>query len=170
MAKLYSSSTWPSALSICPFATSPSPSKFFTYGSFRQDAECLGREHSLKGKYHLSANLLFIGFVFNCFARASLVWLNPNQSNRRSAVQWYFPLWWVTSGCRGGGVHHRWHKMFNIECLLFANVCVVVVDDHSSMRHEYILPALCKSNINSVYSYFSFFFLLQTISSIGLSS
>ena len=24
-----------------------------------------------------------------------LVWLNPNQSNRRSALQWYFPLWWV---------------------------------------------------------------------------
>ena len=24
---------------------------------------------------------------------ALLVWSNPNQSNRRSAVQWYFPLW-----------------------------------------------------------------------------
>ena len=24
-----------------------------------------------------------------------LAWSNPNQSNRRLAVQWYFPLWWV---------------------------------------------------------------------------
>ena len=24
---------------------------------------------------------------------ALLVWSNPNQSNRRSSVQWYFPLW-----------------------------------------------------------------------------
>ena len=24
-----------------------------------------------------------------------LVWSNPNQSNRRSTVQWYFPLWWI---------------------------------------------------------------------------
>ena len=120
MAKLYSSSTWPSALSICPFATSPSPSKFFTYGSFRQDAECLGREHSLKGKYHLSANLLFIGFVFNCFARASLVWLNPNQSNRRSAVQWYFPLWWVLSGLGVHSGHHQYRK-FSI-CLRHTTV------------------------------------------------
>ena len=26
-----------------------------------------------------------------------LVWSNPNQSNRRSAIQWYSPLWWVFS-------------------------------------------------------------------------
>ena len=26
-----------------------------------------------------------------------LIWWNPNQSNRRPAVHWYFPLWWVFS-------------------------------------------------------------------------
>ena len=41
-------------------------------------------------------------FWFSCFAyvklaSALLVWLNPNQSNRRSAKQWYFPLRWVFS-------------------------------------------------------------------------
>ena len=28
-----------------------------------------------------------------------LVTSNQNQSNRRSTVQWYFPLWWVLSDC-----------------------------------------------------------------------
>ena len=54
------------------------------------------REHQLKGKYHCMADLLFILFIFSCFsyvemASALLVWLNPNQSNRRSAEQWSFP-------------------------------------------------------------------------------
>ena len=30
--------------------------------------------------------------------RVLLVWSNPNQSNRRSAVQWFFPIWWVFYG------------------------------------------------------------------------
>ena len=29
-----------------------------------------------------------------------LVWSNPNQSNRRSAVQWNFPLWWAFSASK----------------------------------------------------------------------
>ena len=39
---------------------------------------------------------------FSCFAYVELatdllVRSNPNPSNRRSTVQWYFPLWWVNS-------------------------------------------------------------------------
>ena len=45
-------------------------------------------------------DVLFFCFLFgfSCFDYVELetyllVWLNPNQSNRMSAVQWYFPLW-----------------------------------------------------------------------------
>ena len=40
----------------------------------------------------------FICFAYVELATNSFIWLNPNQSNWRSAVQWYFPLWWVFSG------------------------------------------------------------------------
>ena len=57
-----------------------------------------------KGKYQFTAVLLFVWFRFSYFACVELetfllVCLNPNQSNRRSAVQWYFPLQsnWVFS-------------------------------------------------------------------------
>ena len=50
------------------------------------------------------ADLLFDWLGFSCFAYVKLdrdlqVWLNPNQSNRRYAVQLYFPLQskWVLS-------------------------------------------------------------------------
>ena len=44
------------------------------------------------------AGLLFTLFVFSCSAYVEwttvlLVWSNPKQSNRTSAVLWYFPLW-----------------------------------------------------------------------------
>ena len=47
---------------------------------------------------------------FRCFAYVELarglqVWLNPNQSNRRSAVQCYFPL---QSECCLGKLFHLW--------------------------------------------------------------
>ena len=58
-----------------------------------------------KGKYHCMAVLLFVLFGFRCFAYAEfvtylIVWLNPNQSNRRLAVQWCFPYRrkWMFSG------------------------------------------------------------------------
>ena len=58
------------------------------------------------GKYHCSADLLFDQLGFNCLACVELdkylqVLLYPNQSNRRSAIQWYFPYEvnkWVFSG------------------------------------------------------------------------
>ena len=45
------------------------------------------------GKCHCTADLLFTLFGFSCFAYGEwttflLVWLNPKQSNRRSAVEW----------------------------------------------------------------------------------
>ena len=45
----------------------------------------------LKGKYHCTANLLFILFVFSCIgyielATKFIVWSNPNQTNKRSAM------------------------------------------------------------------------------------
>ena len=48
------------------------------------------------------ADILLISFGFSWFAYVELAstlfdWLNPNQSNRRSAKQWYFPLWRVFS-------------------------------------------------------------------------
>ena len=57
------------------------------------------REYSLKGVYCCTADLLFILFALRCFANVEwttvlLVWSNPNQSNRRSAVLWCFLLWW----------------------------------------------------------------------------
>ena len=50
-----------------------------------------------KGKHHCMANLLFNWIGFSCFACVELdrdlqLWLNPNQSNRRSAIQFYFQL------------------------------------------------------------------------------
>ena len=57
-----------------------------------------------KGKYHWTAGLLFDQLGFGQTSKSvysfnSTKQLNPNQSNRRSAVQWYFPLWskWVFS-------------------------------------------------------------------------
>ena len=55
-------------------------------------------------------DLLFILYGFSCFAHvklvsALLVWLNLNQSNRRSVVPWYFPLWWVVS------VQRNWNRL-----------------------------------------------------------
>ena len=52
----------------------------------------VGREHSLS-----EGNLQFEWLGFSCFAYVELdrdlqIWSNPNQSNRRSVVQWYFPL------------------------------------------------------------------------------
>ena len=55
--------------------------------------DLLGQIHQgLEGKYHCTADLLFILFGFSCFgyvelASALLVLSNANQSNRRSAVQ-----------------------------------------------------------------------------------
>ena len=66
-----------------------------------------GREYSLrtfKGKFHCTADLLLGLSVFSDFVTLKLstdllVWLNPNQLNRCSPVQWYFPLQskWVFS-------------------------------------------------------------------------
>ena len=50
-----------------------------------------------KGKYHFTADLLLDLFGFGQTSK-SVDWfnttkqLNPNQSNRRWAIQWYFPL------------------------------------------------------------------------------
>ena len=58
-----------------------------------------------KGKYYCTADLLLDWLEFCCFAYIELdkdlqVWSNPNQSNRRWAVQLYFPLQrkWVLFG------------------------------------------------------------------------
>ena len=50
--------------------------------------------HMFVGKYHCTADLLLILFGFSCFELKTvlLFWSNPNQSNRRRVVQWYFPL------------------------------------------------------------------------------
>ncbi len=50
----------------------------------------------LKGKYHCTVDLLFDWFGIVCFANilqiVRFIQLIPNQSNRRSTVQYYFPL------------------------------------------------------------------------------
>ena len=63
----------------------------------------------LKGKYHCTADLLFDWCRFSCFVELKLktdllVLPNPNRSNRRSAIEWYFPLWskWVFSALSFG--------------------------------------------------------------------
>jgi hypothetical protein len=49
-----------------------------------------------EGKYHCTVDLLFDWFGLVCFVnknkKISAMKLIPNQSNRRSMVQWYFPL------------------------------------------------------------------------------
>jgi hypothetical protein len=50
----------------------------------------------LKGKYHCTIDLLFDWFGISCMTTDNLFLFakqtNPNQSNRRSTVQLYFPL------------------------------------------------------------------------------
>jgi hypothetical protein len=51
----------------------------------------------LKGKDHCTIDLLFDWFGISCVTTDNFSFLfakqtNPNQSNRRSMVQWYFPL------------------------------------------------------------------------------
>ena len=84
------------------------PGKFAPFKSINQAYNLAQSRHSalyiraenthLKGKYHCTADLLFILFEFSCFAYVELatdllVCLNQNQSNRRRAIQQYFPLW-----------------------------------------------------------------------------
>ena len=54
-------------------------------------------EINVSEMYHCMADLLFNLFRFSCFAHfelatALLVWSNRHWSNRRSAVQWLFPI------------------------------------------------------------------------------
>jgi hypothetical protein len=51
----------------------------------------------LKGKYHCTVDLQYDWFGISCMTNDILLFLfakqtNPNQSNRRSMVQWYFFL------------------------------------------------------------------------------
>jgi hypothetical protein len=54
-----------------------------------------GREYS-RGKYHCTVDLLFDWFELVCLQIKTklsvVIQLSRNQSNRRSMVQWYFPL------------------------------------------------------------------------------
>ena len=53
------------------------------------------KKHLLKEKYHWTADRLFDCFRFSCFAYVELTsdyFFNPKLSNRRSALQWYFPF------------------------------------------------------------------------------
>ena len=57
-----------------------------------------------KGKYHCMVDLLFVYLRFDQTCKSlsdspQAKQLNPHQSNMRSVVQWYFPLWtkWVFS-------------------------------------------------------------------------
>ena len=49
-----------------------------------------------KGKYHCKADLFYLcgfrWFVYVELATELLGWLNPNESNKRTALQWYFHL------------------------------------------------------------------------------
>ena len=58
---------------------------------------------TLMGIINVMSHLLFILFGFSFSANIELetdllVWSIPNKSNRRSAYQWYFPIWWVYAG------------------------------------------------------------------------
>ena len=57
---------------------------------------CSTREY-LRRKYHCTVDLLFDWFGISCMTTDNFLLLfakqtNPDQSNRRSTVQWYFPL------------------------------------------------------------------------------
>ena len=56
---------------------------------------CTSPLQNLLTLYQCMTDLLFYLFEFSCFVYIEfetdlLVWSNPNQSNRRPAVQWYF--------------------------------------------------------------------------------
>jgi len=58
--------------------------------------ELLFNQGILKGKYHCTIGLLFDWFGISCMTTDNFGFhfakhTNPNQSNRRSTVQWYFP-------------------------------------------------------------------------------
>ena len=69
------------------------------YDLYGLGSNCIGGENSLHQciKYQCLTDLLFDFFGFSCFAYVELttdllVWWNPNQSNRRAAIRWYFLL------------------------------------------------------------------------------
>ena len=53
----------------------------------------LVKHYTWRNNYEMLFLLRFVELGF-----ALLIWSNPNQSNRRSVIQWYFSLWWVFSG------------------------------------------------------------------------
>ena len=75
----------------------------FSEGGFSRFLLESEKSHLLfKGKYHCTNDLPFdwFGFDQTCKSLSNSTWakqLNPNQSNRRSFVQWYSPVWskWV---------------------------------------------------------------------------
>ena len=68
-----------------------------SYCVLRRSERASENTHLLcKGKYHCTADLLFDRLGFgqrskSVYSFNSTKQLNPNQSNRRSAIQWYFP-------------------------------------------------------------------------------
>ena len=92
-----------------------------------------------KGKYHCMTNLLFDWLGFSYFACVELdrdlqVWSNPNQSNRRSAMQWYFPF--EVSEC-------------SLLCLSFKPSLTVVT-------HSIELRVACKKKFQNLGKFFCF--------------
>ena len=88
--------------------------------STKPECKCAQSENThllCKGKYNCTADLLFDWLWFSCFDYVKLdrdlpVWSNPNQSNRRSVVQWYFLLQskWVFLWIDGGHFRH-WRSL-----------------------------------------------------------
>ena len=77
---------------------------------FKTSIDTSVREHKLiyctRGSIPEWLTSCFTCFGFSCFAHVELttyllVWSNPNQSDRGSAIQWYFPLQskWVFYDC-----------------------------------------------------------------------
>ena len=89
---------WRTPLTLLPYILFSVEGNQYFYTTL--PIEHLPESTNHRGKYHFTSDLTII-----CLDSAALlvwheqqfypVWSNRNQSNRRSAVQWYFPLLWV---------------------------------------------------------------------------
>ena len=66
-----------------------------------------------------------------------LVTSNQNQSNRRSTVQWYFPLWWVFSDCTNINVVVISYSLFRTSYIvgICQDHCVIQISIHVRKTH-----------------------------------
>ena len=102
-----------------------------------------------KGKYDCMADLLFDRLGFGQTSKSvdsfnSTKQLNPNQSNRRSAVQWYFPLQsnWVFSAT----TYRQWDQ-----CYMLVSCCCNWAVCGNKWWHEFQIESKSKASLQGLW-------------------